>query len=110
LILFELSDIVFLGGSLVVQGGHNPIEPSLHNCAILTGSNLFNWDSIYNDMIKDNACIKVKSLEDLELNVSNLLNNKSEMDMLKINSFNFAKKQFIDTNFLDKTINKYMKN
>ena len=106
---FEKSDIVVMGGSFVPSGGHNPIEPSLHNCAILTGPKLFNWEDVFDNMSISKACIKVKSLEDLEININNLLISKEKINKLKTNAFNFAQKQFVDTNLLDKTINKYMR-
>ena len=39
--LFAASDIVFLGGSLLPYGGHNPIEPAAHGRPILTGPHVF---------------------------------------------------------------------
>ena len=49
---FNISDIVFLGGSFVKRGGHNPIEPAINNCVIITGPHIYNWQNIYEDMIK----------------------------------------------------------
>ena len=40
---FAKSDIVVLGGSFTKNGGHNPIEAARSNCAIISGSNVFNW-------------------------------------------------------------------
>ena len=59
---FALSDIIFLGGSLISSGGHNPIEPAIHKCAILTGPEIFNWQNIYDDMIESKACQKIQSV------------------------------------------------
>jgi len=39
--LFAVADIVFLGGSLVPLGGHNPVEPAAHGRAILSGPHVF---------------------------------------------------------------------
>ncbi len=39
--LFTAADIVFLGGSLVPLGGHNPAEPAALGRAILTGPHVF---------------------------------------------------------------------
>ena len=44
---FKVSDIVFLGGSFVYKGGHNPIEPAMNNCVIVTGPHIYNWKNIY---------------------------------------------------------------
>ena len=103
---FLISDIVFLGGSLVSSGGHNPIEPGFFNCAILTGYHLFNWQDIYNQMICNNACIKINSIEDLKNVLDELLEEKSKIEILKNNAYNFSKKQFFDKEHLKQLIDK----
>ena len=105
---FYISDIVFLGGSLISAGGHNPIEAALLNCAILTGKNFFNWENIYKDMLENKACIKVESLKDFKFEVENLINDKNKLKIMQSNAYNFVKKQFVDTNILDKTIIKHL--
>lgn len=44
---FRILTIVFMGGSLVRVGGHNPIEPSLLGAAILTGPHTHNFIEIF---------------------------------------------------------------
>ena len=39
--LFGIADYVFLGGSLVPSGGHNPLEPADFGLPILTGTHIF---------------------------------------------------------------------
>ena len=102
---FFISDIVFLGGSLINLGGHNPVEPANHNCVIMTGSNFFNWQNIYEEMIKNKACLKINSKEDFEEQLRILINNKSKLDILKINSYKFSQSQKVDINYLKNTIN-----
>ena len=46
-LLYRLSRIAFLGGSLVPHGGQNPIEPARLGCAILHGPNTQNFADIY---------------------------------------------------------------
>jgi 3-deoxy-D-manno-octulosonic-acid transferase len=36
-LFYRLAHFCFIGGTLVPMGGHNPLEPALLNCAILTG-------------------------------------------------------------------------
>ena len=105
---FNISDIVFLGGSLIPLGGHNPIEPALHKCAILTASHIFNWQNIFDDMIEEKACLKISSVEDLENSLKNLLNNDEKIKNMKMNAFKYSQKQFVDTITLDKIINNYL--
>jgi 3-deoxy-D-manno-octulosonic-acid transferase len=39
--LFSLADVVFLGASLVPNGGHNPLEPAQFGRPIITGPHIF---------------------------------------------------------------------
>ena len=71
---------------LISKGGHNPIEPAKHNCAILTGSHTYNWQNIYEDMISNNACIKIDNIEDLENKINYLINNQEFLKKMKINA------------------------
>jgi 3-deoxy-D-manno-octulosonic-acid transferase len=105
---FTKSDIVFIGGSLISAGGHNPIEPATHNCAIITGPKIFNWQNIFDDMIGCKACLKIQTIHELKIQVINLLNNKKKIEVLKNNAYNFAQKQFVDTNVLKRIINNHM--
>ena len=105
---FDISDIVFLGGSLIPAGGHNPLEPASYKCAILTGPHIFNWQNIYDDMIEKKSCLKVESIEELKISLKNLLNNEDKIENMKTNSFNFAKNQFVDTKSLDNIISSYL--
>lgn len=44
--LYSLSDVAFVGGSLVPRGGHNIIEPALHGAAIVVGPHTENFRDI----------------------------------------------------------------
>ncbi len=46
LYLYGLSEVAFLGGSLVPVGGHNPIEPALWGQPLLTGPQVFNFSDV----------------------------------------------------------------
>jgi 3-deoxy-D-manno-octulosonic-acid transferase len=46
-LMFRLAPAVFLGGSLVASGGHNPIEPVRLGAAVLHGPNVFNFADLY---------------------------------------------------------------
>ena len=39
--LFAVTDVVFLGGSLVPLGGHNPIEPAAAGLPVISGPHVF---------------------------------------------------------------------
>ena len=44
--MYSVSDVAFVGGSLIPHGGHNPIEPALFGKPILTGPHVFNFSDI----------------------------------------------------------------
>ena len=97
---FENSDIVFLGGSLIYKGGHNPIEPALHNCAIITGPHIYNWENIYKDMLNNKACLKIETTKELEKKIKDLLNNNESLNKNKKKCiYIFLKKNFLITKF-----------
>ena len=57
---FDKSDIVILGGSFTNNGGHNPIEAGC-KFAILIGPHVFNWQNLYEDMIRKNCCLMINN-------------------------------------------------
>lgn len=46
LYLYGMADVAFVGGSLVANGGHNPIEPAIHGVPMLMGPERFNFDEV----------------------------------------------------------------
>jgi 3-deoxy-D-manno-octulosonic-acid transferase len=62
---YSLADFTFLGGSLVEVGGHNPFEPIKLGCAVISGSHVFNFKEIYQNLAEKNACVIVDSQEKL---------------------------------------------
>jgi len=62
---FRLTEIVFMGGSLVNIGGHNIIEPAKLLCIIMMGPYYYNFKEITEDFIKKEAMIIVKDKEQL---------------------------------------------
>ena len=70
---FALSHAVFLGGSLVKVGGHNPYEPIAMDRAILTGPFIANFDEIYERLRLRKACFFVENSESIFLSLKKLI-------------------------------------
>ena len=102
---YDKSDIVILGGSFTNNGGHNPIEAAVANCAIITGPHIFNWQNLYDDMIKKNCCLMIKNSKELEHNIINLIEDKSLISKLKQNALSFSESVFFDEDKLLSVIN-----
>ncbi|MDD5449858.1 MAG: 3-deoxy-D-manno-octulosonic acid transferase [Candidatus Omnitrophica bacterium] len=75
---YSISDIVFVGGSLVPKGGHNIIEPAFFAKPILFGPHMFNFEEIAGEFLKARAAIMVKGENELEANCRLLLTNDKE--------------------------------
>ena len=61
--LFNLADYVFLGGSLVPAGGHNPLEPAAFGLPILTGPHIFKNSAEFNGLAAADAVFDVRDAE-----------------------------------------------
>ena len=76
--LYSVGDIVFVGGSLIEQGGHNILEPAAHGKAILVGPYMFNFKDSYALFSGRNACLTVQNETELTATVLRLLANEEE--------------------------------
>lgn len=81
-VYYSMSDIAFVGGSLVDIGGHNTLEPASLGKVIFTGNCYRNFREITELLKSHNAIIIVKSAEDLYQNISKLLDNPDEIETL----------------------------
>ncbi len=70
---YEPADIVFVGKSLTALGGQNPIEPGAQGKAIVFGPNMQNFTDITRSFLQKKAAIQVKSPEELERALGELL-------------------------------------
>ena len=53
--LYSLSNVAFVGGSLIDHGGQNLLEPAAQGLAILSGPSLRNFSDISKQLISNNA-------------------------------------------------------
>jgi len=80
--LYELADVVFVGGSLVTKGGHNPIEPAVFGKPVLFGSHMDNFREIRDTFIRQGAAIEVETAPSLEYELRRLLASPAERKAL----------------------------
>jgi 3-deoxy-D-manno-octulosonic-acid transferase len=74
-LFYRLSDIVFMGGSLVPHGGQNPLEPARLAASIVTGPHTHNFADIYRDLENAKACLRARNAEELATKISGLFSN-----------------------------------
>ena len=73
-----LADVVFVGGSLVPHGGHNPLEAAAFGVPVLTGPGVTNFAVIYRAMVRANGALMVADAEALAEAVVTLLKNDAQ--------------------------------
>ena len=74
-LFYNLSDVAFVGGSLVKWGGHNPMEPArLHN-VVLSGKNVRNFQETYDLLKSERAVVMVNDENDLASKIKGFFEN-----------------------------------
>jgi len=63
--LFPVATVVFVGGSLVDQGGHNILEPAVHGKPIVFGPHMQNFAEISAAFLRSQAAVQVGSAGEL---------------------------------------------
>jgi 3-deoxy-D-manno-octulosonic-acid transferase len=74
-IFYRLAPIVYIGGSLIEHGGHNPIEAAHLDSAIITGPYMFNFAEIMLEFEKAVAVGIVSNADELAAAVYELWSN-----------------------------------
>ncbi len=67
---YKLSNVTFLGGSIIKHGGQNPLEPARLGNYIISGPNISNFREIYTFLINN----KVSSISSNALRIEKLIN------------------------------------
>jgi 3-deoxy-D-manno-octulosonic-acid transferase len=75
-LFYRLSPLVFMGGSLVRRGGHNPIEPAKLGAAILHGPHVFNFAEVYAVLGGDGGALAVADGDALAHRLAGLLGDE----------------------------------
>src|SRR5262249_29190428 len=79
---YAMSDVAFVGGSLLPIGGHNLLEPAALGIPVLTGPHTFNAADISKILIDSGAAVVVKDATELGQRVAALLSNPAERERM----------------------------
>ena len=77
MLMFGASDIAFVGGSLVPNGGHNFIEPAAWGLPLVSGEHLFNFAEVARLLMDAGALTTVNSAQALADEFIRLLGDES---------------------------------
>ncbi|NBX53179.1 MAG: hypothetical protein EBT63_05980, partial [Proteobacteria bacterium] len=89
-VFYSLTNFIFLGGSLMPIGGHNPIEAMQFNCVVISGQFYQNNFELYENLRSQQACVVVGDSKDLFDCVKNFLSDED-----KVNFYNFNAKKYL---------------
>ena len=78
ILLFGASDIAFVGGSLVPNGGHNFIEPAAWQLPLLSGMHVFNFAEVSRLLLDVGGLTLIHSASELAEQINTLAVNKAE--------------------------------
>jgi len=83
---YEQATLIFIGKSLVAQGGQNPIEPGALGKAMVFGPNMQNFAEVARSFVEQNGAVQVRDLAELEKVLSELLADESRREQLGRNA------------------------
>jgi 3-deoxy-D-manno-octulosonic-acid transferase len=75
--VFELADVVFMGGTLVPTGGHNLLEPAYWGKPILFGPHMRNFRDIAQLFLDAGAAVQVRNARELGRVILQLLEDEA---------------------------------
>ena len=81
--LLALSDVAFVGGSLVPHGGHNVLEPAALGKPVLSGPHVFNFLDIVGQMRDASALREVRDADELAAAVAKLWSDPSDYQAMQ---------------------------
>jgi len=73
--LYGICDVAFLGGSLVPEGGHNPLEPAAFGKPVIFGPHMDDFGEISRGLLLAGGALMVHSKGDLQERLRELLND-----------------------------------
>ena len=75
-LLYAICNVAFIGGSMVRQGGHNPLEPAAFSKPILFGADMSDFLLISTWLLENRGAKRVTSEQDLKKELETLLGDR----------------------------------
>jgi 3-deoxy-D-manno-octulosonic-acid transferase len=92
MMIYSLGTLVFIGGSLVSVGGHNPLEPLFFKKCVLFGPYMFNFLEISRRLVSEGGAILVRNKEELSIQLRRLLADEKARNEAGEKGYRFLKK------------------
>ncbi|MCP4024140.1 MAG: hypothetical protein GY729_20020 [Desulfobacteraceae bacterium] len=86
--LYAVCDLAFVGGSMVPEGGHNPLEPAAFSKPILFGPHMTDFDLIAKLLTQNiGGAMTVDSKKDLKRAATDILTDKQKQRQMGSNNY-----------------------
>jgi 3-deoxy-D-manno-octulosonic-acid transferase len=83
---YEHASVVFIGKSLMAEGGQNPIEPAALGKPVVFGPNMQNFPDVTKIFLSQDGAVQVGDADELEKTLAELLANPSRREELGRNA------------------------
>ena len=77
-LFYRACNVVFIGKTLTVEGGQNPLEPANLDCALIAGPSMTNFRPLTERLDQARAILRVRDATTLAAAVARLLGDDSE--------------------------------
>jgi 3-deoxy-D-manno-octulosonic-acid transferase len=74
---YPMAAVVFIGGTLVAEGGHNPLEAARAGVPVLFGPHMEDFEEIAEELIRCSGALQVDSAASLSIAIEQLLSNQA---------------------------------
>jgi 3-deoxy-D-manno-octulosonic-acid transferase len=90
--IYSLGTLVFVGGSLVPIGGHNPLEPLFFRKCVIFGPYMFHFSEITSRLIEAGGAIQVSTKEEFFSQLKHLLSDEEARKDFGEKGYQFLRK------------------
>lgn len=91
--IYSISDVCYVGGSIVDKGGQNPIEPAAYGKPVLFGKNMGNFKTEAESLVKAFGALIVEDSDDLAKKIREFISNKQLSETIGKNALKTVNSQ-----------------
>lgn len=91
--IYSISNVCYVGGSIVDKGGQNPIEPAAYGKPVLFGKNMGNFKTEAESLVKAFGALIVDDSDDLAKKIREFISNKQLSEAIGKNALKTVNSQ-----------------
>jgi 3-deoxy-D-manno-octulosonic-acid transferase len=103
-LMYQLADVVVVGGSFEAKGGQNMLEPVKFGKPVIVGPHYENFQELMEELIGEKAIVVAEDAKTLQSQIRELLQDNSSREVLQDNAVAAADR--LESNVIDQIIAK----